>query len=158
MPVLTVRASTNVPAPAALVYDLIADYRVGHPSILPPQYFQDLVVEEGGKGAGTLIRYTVLSYGTRQVARARVTEPEPGHILVETDERTGTETRFIVESLGEASARVTFETHYQARGLRGWIEALLVPRYLRQVYAAELALLVQRAAPPSAVGAAGRIA
>lgn len=145
MPLLRIEASTTVPAPAATVYGLIADYRVGHPSILPPQYFRDLVVEEGGIGAGTRIRYTMLSFGTKTVARARVTEPEPGRVLMETDERTGAETRFIVEPLADASTRVTFETRYLARGFRGWIESLLIPRYLTRVYAAELALLAQRA-------------
>ncbi len=145
MPLLTVRASTIVSAPAATVYGLIADYRVGHPSILPPQYFRDLVVEEGGQGAGTVIRYTMLPYGAKEPARARVTEPEPGRILVETDERTGAMTRFIVEPLAGGKTRVTFETRYPARGLRGWIEFFLVPRYLSKVYAAELALLTRRA-------------
>ncbi|HKQ97086.1 MAG TPA: SRPBCC family protein [Candidatus Polarisedimenticolia bacterium] len=145
MPLLKIEASAIVPAPAATVYGLIADYRVGHPSILPPQYFRDLVVEEGGTGAGTLIRYTMLSFGTKTVARARVTEPEPGRVLMETDQKTGTETRFIVEPLAVASTRVTFETRYPARGFRGLIEAFLVPRYLTKVYVAELALLAQRA-------------
>jgi hypothetical protein len=87
----------------------------------------------------------MLSYGKRQVMHARVTEPEPGRVLVETYEQTGTETRFTVEPLGPSSARVTFETQYRTGGIKGWFEALLVPRYLRKVYAAELSLLGDRA-------------
>lgn len=145
MPTLTIRDSATVPAPAPIVYGLIADYRAGHPSILPRKYFENLVVEEGGTGAGTKIHFTMLSYGKRQVMHARITEPEPGRVLVETYEQTGTETRFTVEPLGPSSARVTFETQYQTKGIRGWLEALIVPRYLRKVYAAELSLLGDRA-------------
>jgi hypothetical protein len=133
-------------APASTVYGIIADYRIGHPAILPPQYFDDFVVEAGGQGAGTRIRFTMRSYGSRLQCQAHVTEPEPGRLLVETDERTGTTTRFLVEPLDGGRARVTFETDYQARGLRGWLETLLVPRYLRTVYAAELQMLAERAA------------
>lgn len=145
MPILRVKASAIIPAPAPTVYGIIADYRRSHASILPPRYFSDLQVEEGGQGAGTRIRFTVHAYGSRQIHRARVTEPEPGRVLVETDEDTGTPTRFVVEPLEAGKSRVTFETEYRARGLRGWIEALLVPSYLRKVYAAELQLLARRA-------------
>lgn len=145
MRLLRVTASIDVAAPASVAYAIISDYRTGHPSILPPQYFENLEVLEGGQGHGTRIRYAVRAFGTRQIAYARVTEPEPGRLLVETDEATGTETRFIVDSLGADRSRVTFETDYRARGVKGWIEALLVPRYLARVYAAELQLLARRA-------------
>jgi hypothetical protein len=144
--VLRVKASAVMTAPASTVYGIIADYRIGHPSILPRQYFEDLQVEAGGQGAGTRIRYTMLSYGTRVLCRAHVTEPEPGRLLVETDDETGTVTQFLVEPLDGGKARVTFETHYQAKGVRGWLETLLVPPYLTKVYAAELQLLSERAA------------
>jgi polyketide cyclase/dehydrase/lipid transport protein len=145
MPVLRIKSSIDIPAAAAVVYGIIADYRVGHPSILPPQYFENLDVLEGGQGNGTRIRFRVRAFGVRQVMHARVTEPEPGRLLVETDEATGSETRFLVDPLGAGRSRVTFETDYRARGLKGWVEALLVPRYLAKVYAAELDLLLQRA-------------
>ena len=110
-----------------------------------PKYFENLQVEEGGQGAGTRIRFTMISFGSRLLCRARVTEPEPGRVLVETDEATGTTTRFIVEPLESCKTRVTFETDYHAKGMRAWIEKLLVPGYLRKAYAAELELLKQRA-------------
>jgi hypothetical protein len=144
MSIIRVTASSEIPAPAATVYGIIADYHRGHPSILPPEYFQDLIVEAGGYGAGTRIRFTVLSFGQRTVSHAAISEPEPGRVLLETDEVTGTTTRFIVQPAGAASCRVTFETDYQALGLRGLIERLLVPGFLRKVYAAELRLLAQK--------------
>ena len=44
---VTVEARATVRAPADRVYELIADYRAGHPRIVPPKYFQNLVVERG---------------------------------------------------------------------------------------------------------------
>ena len=144
MGVLRVTTSRTLAAPAATVYGILADYREGHPSILPPRYFEDFRVEAGGLGAGTRIRFTMRSYGSRVPCEALVAEPEPGRVLVETDSRTGTTTRFIVESLDPRRSRVTFETDYHTAGIRGWLESLLVPRYLETVYAAELDLLQRR--------------
>ena len=44
----TISASKLISAPVRSVYDLIADYRNGHPRILPKPYFVSLHVEEGG--------------------------------------------------------------------------------------------------------------
>jgi len=149
---VNVVASTVVAAPARIVYELIADYRTGHPSILPPEYFEDLQVEEGGRGAGTRIRFTMKSFGTRRVSTSIVTEPEPGRLLVETDVITGITTKFIVEPLADARTKVTFDTVVPVRGWRGWLESWLVPGYLRKVYAAELQQLERRALEVSKSG------
>src|SRR5437762_870146 len=120
---LSVEASADVGAPAPDVYRMIADYRAGHPRIIPPRYFRNLEVEQGGYGAGTLIRYDLLAFGTTYHARARVTEPEPGRVLVETDLEKGAVTRFVVDPLGATRSRVTIATKLPMRGgLRGWIE------------------------------------
>src|SRR5262245_29614006 len=118
MPVLRVIASRTVAAPAALVYGILADYREGHPSILPPRYFEDFRVEAGGQGAGTRIRFTMRSYGNRVACQADVSEPEPGRVLVETDAKTGTTTRFVVEPVDPNRSRVMFETDYHTAGVR----------------------------------------
>jgi len=142
---VNVVAARVIAAPARVVYELIADYRKGHPTILPPQYFENLVVEEGGRGAGTRIRFTMKSFGTKRISRANVTEPDPGRLLVETDIETGTTTKFIVEPVEDGRTRVTFDTVYPTRGLRGWLESFFVPGYLRKVYDAELKQLERRA-------------
>ena len=147
---VTVVASRVIAAPAPVVYELIADYRNGHPSILPRQYFENLVVEEGGRGAGTRIRFTMKSFGTKRVSRANVTEPDPGRLLVETDIETGTTTKFIVEPLGNGRTRVTFDTVYPTPGVRGWLESWFVPGYLTKVYDAELKQLERRAVEEAA--------
>jgi hypothetical protein len=139
---LHAEAAADVDASAAAAYRMIADYRVGHTRIIPPPYFRDLRVEEGGYGAGTVIRYDLMAFGKTNHARARVTEPEPGRVLVETDLDMGAVTRFIVEPLGAAKCRVTIMTDMPTRsGLLGAIERAVTRRFLERVYVAELALL-----------------
>ena len=59
----TVTASALIPAPPQNVYQLIADYRNGHPRILPKPYFIALHVEKGGYGEGTIINYQMKVMG-----------------------------------------------------------------------------------------------
>ena len=91
-----VTASSRVAAPAARVYDIIADYRDGHPSILP-RAFRNLQVDEGGRGAGTRFHLDVHAFGRKETMRAAVTEPQPGRVLVERDLDRPTMTTFTVE-------------------------------------------------------------
>jgi hypothetical protein len=57
MPTHQVSASADVRAPAEKVYAILADYRHGHPQIVPRPPFGLLEVEQGGYGAGTVIRF-----------------------------------------------------------------------------------------------------
>jgi hypothetical protein len=142
-------ASAEIPAPPTIVYGIIADYHQGHPSILPPQYFQNLTVEAGGIGAGTQISFEMRSFGQTRRVRGHVAEPEPGRRILETYPEFGIETDFTVDPLdGGQRSRVTIATRYQKAGLAGWIERLVSPVFLRTVYAAELQLLAERAAGP----------
>jgi polyketide cyclase/dehydrase/lipid transport protein len=140
-----VKASAIVDAPAAVVYGIIADYRDGHPHILPKSYFTALEVEAGGVGTGTVIRVTMRVLGSTRTFRAAVTEPEPGRVLVERDLESGTTTTFTVEPVdGGAGTRVTFETELGRRGgVAGWLESVLTPSLLKPIYAQELELLRQ---------------
>ena len=135
----TVKASARVDAPADVVYNIIADYRNGHPHILPKQYFEWLEVEQGGRGEGTVIRFQMRVLGQTRVLRAAVTEPEPGRVLVETDTGgDGPVTTFVVEPEGSGS-HVTFSTEMtSAGGPLGVLERFVLRRVLRRVYAAEL--------------------
>lgn len=132
---------------AQKVYDVIADYHTGHPSILPERYFTHLDVEQGGRGAGTVIRYGVKLGGRVQLARAEIREPEPGRVLEEHifDER-GTVTTFIVEPRADNRVHVTIRTRWRAPGLRGWLEKLVAPLLLRRIYREQLAKLQTAAA------------
>jgi hypothetical protein len=140
MTMLHVSAERTVPAPAAAVYALLADYRAGHPRILPPA-FSDLTVLQGGTGAGTVIRFALRLAGRKQEVEARVEEPEPGRVLSEIYPEKSAVTRFIVEPVGDQSV-VRIETSWEAsRGLAGLIEPLLTPRMFRKLYTQELDLI-----------------
>ena len=141
----TVWRSALIPAPAAVSYAIIADYHVGHPSIVPPRWFGPITVVEGGVGAGTRIRFDMKAMGKSHPAEGVVTEPVPGHRLVETY-TSGVVTSFTVERVGSAASRVTIETHMPRRGgLAGTLERVMVRRLLARIYEAELALLGDRA-------------
>lgn len=135
-----------------MVYRILADYHRGHPRILPSPAFVSLIVEQGGIGAGTVIRVQMRLLGQLQTFRATVTEPEPGRVLVETND-TGYITTFTVEPRANGEhALVTFSTEMPARaGVRAMFGRWLVKRLLRPVYEKELALLATVAtdAPPT---------
>jgi hypothetical protein len=139
MPQISASSSASIPAPAPIVYGIIADYHEGHPSILPAKYFQNLQVEEGGVGAGTRISFQMRSFGSVRRFQAQVTEPQPGRQLRELYPDSDMATTFTVEPEDAGrSSRVTIETRYTKAGLAGWVEQWLAPRFLRRVYVAEL--------------------
>lgn len=142
MPPIRVSESRTIPVPAAALYDLIADYRNGHPRILPPEYFGPLEVLEGGRGAGTTIRFAMKAFGRVNVDTAQVTEPVPGRELRETLS-SGIVTTFLIEPGGQDAATVTITTEYAKPGVAGWFEKQLATWYLRRVYVAELAQLAR---------------
>ena len=142
-----VSAVRRIDAAPDQVFGILADYRVGHPAILPRRFFTGLEVEQGGYGAGTVIRYGMRAAGRVTRARAAVTEPVPGRVLVETDlGDRGIVTTFTVSPAGEGASEVEFATDLPSRGgLAGRLERMFVRRYLRRVYAEELQLLAERA-------------
>src|SRR5579864_5793069 len=138
-----VSASATIPARRERVYSLIANYKDGHPRILPRQ-FTSLVVEQGGVGAGTIIRFQMRVFGKKKTFRAAITEPEPGRVLVETDlDTNGAVTTFTVNpGPVQVTADVTIATELPVRaGILGVIERALSTRFLRPIYARELVLL-----------------
>jgi hypothetical protein len=144
---ITAEASLVFPAKAEDAYSVIADYRVGHPSILPRRYFTYLEVESGGRGAGTTIRFGMKIGGMVRHARAEISEPHPGRVLVERmlDDR-GTVTTFRVEPVGAERVRVTIRTSWLGRGLAGVVESWTAPALLRRIYREELRNLAEVAA------------
>jgi hypothetical protein len=145
-------AERVIDAPAEVVYHLIADYREHHrPEGFLPPVFTELVVERGGVGAGTEIRFSMKLAGRLQTATARVTEPEPGRVLIETG--PGVQTTFTVDPEPGQRARVRFDTVLEAGGLAGLLARLVAPRMLRPVYADELARLERLARSHPALGA-----
>ena len=154
-----VAASARIAAPAARVYAIIADYRAGHPLIVPPRWFGPIEVERGGVGAGTVIRFTMTLLGRTQTLRAEIAEPEPGRLLTERYAESDTTTSFRVEAEppsegageGAAACVVTIATDFPRKpGLLGRLEAFLGCRHLRRVYREELELLRSAASAAAA--------
>ena len=136
-----VSASKIINAPAERIYTIIADYQDGHRNILPKSYFSLLEVEEGGYGEGTVIRYQMRIVGQTYSFRARITEPDPGCTLMETDLNSNTSTSFTVWSIGHRNhARVTIMTVLKDRGL---VEGFLARIFLTYIYRQELELLAK---------------
>lgn len=144
MPDYRVNATADIAARADKIYGLIADYRSGHPRILPRPPFGDLQVEAGGVGAGTVIRFEMRAFGATNTVRARITEPEPGRILQETDLAGRFITTFTVEPLTPDRTRVTIATTARSpSGLKGMIERALSRRFLHATFRRELAQLAR---------------
>jgi hypothetical protein len=136
--------TASIAATAASVYRIIADYRNGHPRILPTA-FRNMVVEQGGVGEGTQTHFEVHAFGRIQAVRHEVLEPEPGRVLVERDRDTDSQTTFTVDPAANGS-RVTIHTVLTSRnGLAGAIERFLARRFLLRLYREELGNLEREA-------------
>lgn len=122
------------------IYAVISDYRVGHPAILPKPYFSELTIEQGGQGAGTVIRFHVTIWGQTLPYHQRVSEPEPGRVLRETDIETGQYSQFTLEPLnGGQQTRVTiFSESPASPGLRGFLERMTQPSIVGRLFKQEL--------------------
>ncbi len=137
-------AEAVIDAPAPTVLAILRDFDGRHREILPPA-FSNLVVEEGGVGAGTVMSFDLTLGGRRQHATSRVEEPSEG-VIEEHIVGRNMVTTFTVRPDGDrATARI--ETRWlPASGLAGFLERLAAPRMFRQIYRDELARLDQVAA------------
>jgi uncharacterized protein YndB with AHSA1/START domain len=145
-----IRASAVIPARRERVYSLLSNYLDGHSRILPKQ-FSGLVVEQGGVGAGTVIRFQMRFLGKKQSFRATISEPEPGRRLVETylDGNDAVTTFTIDPASAPADCNVTISTELPVRsGFPGRIERTLSTLLLRPIYEKELENLARVATGP----------
>jgi len=143
MTTLRVSATRRIAAPADVAYDIIADYRDGHPRIIPPRWFRNLRVESGGVGQGTVIRFEMHAFGSIQQARGQVTEPVPGRVLVETYD-DGAKTSFtVVPAEDGRAADVTILTEMASKknGFLGVVERAVIRSFLGKAFKEELQLL-----------------
>ncbi|QDT57425.1 Polyketide cyclase / dehydrase and lipid transport [Caulifigura coniformis] len=143
MPLVIIEEDRRIEAPAEVIYGILADYRAGHPSILPPA-FSGLVIEEGGYGAGTRIRFTATMMGMREQMVGVIEEPEPGRVLIERYPDRGTVTSFTIDPEQDC-CRVTIRTEIEASPVSAFFQRLFVPRLLRGVFRQELANLDREA-------------
>lgn len=149
MPEFHAHASGHIKASPESVYAIFADYRVGHPAVLPRPPFTTLNVLEGGVGEGTKIEVGMSILGRERRIRGVVSEPEPGRVLAEIydDPNIGT-TTFTVERNEGGGTFLTLATRGQTTlgGFWGQIESFLTCWFLRWTYRKEIALVAARAA------------
>ena len=140
-----VKATAVLDALPEDVYATIADYHNGHPQILPKESLYDLQVEQGGYGAGTVIRFKAKVLGVERTLYHRVSEPEPGRVLVEQDIDAPQHlmTTFTVTPVEQAQkSHVEIATTMDASpGLAGLVESVVIPLVNPAVYRKELKLL-----------------
>jgi uncharacterized protein YndB with AHSA1/START domain len=151
MKTIHVEATRIIDARPEQLYAVISDYRVGLPAILPKPPFTDLTVEKGGQGAGTVIWVSMKFFGKERRYHLAVSEPEPGHVLVETDIETGKYTRFTFEPLdGGRRTRLIIDSELPAKpGLLGYWGALSVRSFASRLYKKELHILADYVAAKS---------
>ncbi len=142
MATASVQASKQINQPASKIYGAIADYQKHHPNFLPRNYFKKLEIESGGVGAGTIFKADMDVYGNKSTLRMKVTEPQPGRVIQETDLASGLFTTFTVEPLGAAQSKVTITTQWQQpAGLKGWLQSKVQAFFMGRIYKEELDLL-----------------
>lgn len=136
-------AEAVVQARPEVVWDILTDYINGHPKIIPPQAFSDFVVESGGKGAGTIMRFTFRATGMTRKMRQIASIPEPGRVLVEADVAGPTRTTFALTPLdGGQRTRLRIATDQATDpGFAGAVARLLTPLIaptMRRLYLEEI--------------------
>jgi hypothetical protein len=133
MSTVTAAARRSLAAPPDVVYRCIADYRLHHPRFLPPA-FSGFGVEAGGIGEGTIVHFEVTAGGRTRPYRMRVSEPEPGRVLRETDIGSSLVTTFTVTPEGGGS-QVRVETTWRgASGIGGFFEKRFAPGAMQKLY------------------------
>jgi hypothetical protein len=140
MHIVHIRASSTLAVPAHVAFGILADYRHGHPHILPRPHFGALTVEAGGTGAGTIFRVETRQIGGMKTFRMRVSEPQPGRVLMESDVDSDLTSVFTVDPV-DGGCRVTIETRWTRGGVKGLLERVLLPRLARPIYLREIANL-----------------
>lgn len=148
-----VEASDIIEARPEEVYEVMSDYRVGHPAILPKPYFVELHIEKGGRGAGTVFRAKMKVWGQESTYHMIVAEPEPGRIMTEASLDSDLITTFRIDPLNDGKhSRVTITTDFTASpGVQGFMEKLFQPSVAGGIYKKELRQLASYLASKTAV-------
>jgi hypothetical protein len=123
------------------IHAIVRDYNVGHPAILPKEFFtKGLTVDKGGVGAGTVLHSSVTVMGREFPFRQIVSEPQLGRVIVETDLDTGQYTKFIFEPLNDGQqTRVTIASEFPPTpGLMGVMERFTKAPIVRKMFTKEL--------------------
>ncbi len=133
---VTAQTERLVPASPRHVRAFLADYRNNRPRILPPEYFRDYRVEQGGDGAGTVISYRMRAGGRERAYRMRVEEAAAGGPLVESDTEPSLVTTWTLTPVADGERTlVGLASRWEgAGGIGGLFERMFAPRALRRIY------------------------
>lgn len=140
MNTLHISVADTINGRAADIYNTLADYHIGHPAVLPKPYFAQLVVKEGGQGAGTRTRVDMEVLGVKKSLHHVISEPEPGRVLMETDEETGLTTVFTIDPVGDGTqSHLTIASDIAVRGgVLGAVEKMITAPITRRIFAEEI--------------------
>ena len=95
--------------------------------------FGEFEVESSGVGHGTITRFEVTAAGRTREYRMRVTEPEPGRVLTESDMNSNLVTTFTVTPQNAASRVEIYTTWKGAAGIGGARAGLRYPGHVRHL-------------------------
>ena len=145
MGTITVAESAIIDASPQAVYEVIADYRVGHAAILPKPYFEEMTVVKGGRGAGTELRLRMKVFGQTIHYHQIVSEPEPGRVIEEREIGTDQVTTFTFDPVDDGQrTRVTITSLFPVEpGIKGILQRLTQPPVTRRLYRQELQNLAE---------------
>ncbi len=139
-----VKSEKTIGARPEDVYAVLTNYKVLRPRILTPN-FLDYTVEQGGQGAGTIIRYRLQAAGRERPYRLLVSEPLKGEVLVESDTVSSLATTWTLIPVNNGQqTRVRLTSEWQgAGGIGGFFERTFAPLGLRRIYNDILSSLAQ---------------
>ena len=141
-----VQAEREIPARQDRVFAFLADYADARPRILTPQYV-DYRVEQGGRGAGTVISYRFQAAGRERPYFLRVETPA-ANTLLERDNVSSLVTTWRVMPAPDERSIVRVVTEWRgSAGIGGVFERVFAPRGLRRVYEEVLERLERALAP-----------
>jgi ribosome-associated toxin RatA of RatAB toxin-antitoxin module len=121
-------------ARAETLYNIVSDYEVGHPAILPKP-MEGIQVDKGGQGLGTEITVLVSIFGKKTTFRQRVTKSVPYHLIEESNIDNDLVTTFYFDALPDGNTKVTISTDFTPANFG---ERLLNPPLMRSMYKREL--------------------
>jgi uncharacterized protein YndB with AHSA1/START domain len=133
MAVVRVETSREIAGDPARVFACIADYLNQRPAWLTPAY-SAWKVEKGGIGDGTEVRYHLKVGPRERDYQMRVTETQPGSVLVESDTTSSMVNTWTVTPRSTGSVVSIASQWNGASGVGGFFERLFAPSGLKRTY------------------------
>lgn len=140
-----VQTEQTIPARIEDVYAFLIDYREKRPQILT-ENFLNYAVEEGGRGAGTVVTYRLHAAKRERFYHMRVAEPTPGRVIKENDMSSSLVTTWtLLPTANNQQTSVQLASDWEgAKGIGGFFERTFAPLGLRRIYTQMLNNLATR--------------